>query len=232
MSSGNSASEYINKVTVTPINGTAMTNATGATTYSDFTGTPSTFITLIQGSQGNVVKVDKTSASGSNSGVAVWIDFNRNGYFDVNEKVLSNGPNNASSASAAFTVPEDAFVSTTDYKYVVMRVAMQKDAIPVNCTSFADGEVEDYTIRIQKKPVVNTLDQTQVILYPNPVKNVLNVKNISVKAKYKIYNAAGQILASGLIVNNKIDVSRLINGLYVIDIEDANITVQKKFIKE
>lgn len=232
MSSGNSASEYINKVTVTPINGTAMTNATGATTYSDFTGTPSTFITLIQGSQGNVVKVDKTSASGSNSGVAVWIDFNRNGYFDVNEKVLSNGPNNASSASAAFTVPEDAFVSTTDYKYVVMRVAMQKDAIPVNCTSFADGEVEDYTIRIQKKPVVNTLDQTQVILYPNPVKNVLNVKNISVKAKYKIYNAAGQILASGLIVNNKIDVSRLINGLYVIDIEDANIIVQKKFIKE
>ncbi|WP_262148084.1 fibronectin type III domain-containing protein [Chryseobacterium foetidum] len=232
MSSTNSGAEFINKVTVTPFNSAAKENASGASTYTDFTGVPSTYITLVQGSQGNVVKIDKTSAAGSNTGVAVWIDFNRNGYFDVNEKILSNGPNNQTSVSGAFTVPEDAFVSMTDYKYVVMRVAMQKDGVPVNCTSFADGEVEDYTVRIQKKPVINALDQTEIILYPNPVKTVLNIKNISAKANYKIYSAAGQLVSSGLIVNNKIDVSRLINGLYIIDVVDGNITVQKKFIKE
>lgn len=232
MSSTNSGAEFINKVTVTPINSAAKENASGPSNYTDFTGDTTKYITLIQGSQGNVVKVDKTSASGSNTGVAVWIDFNRNGYFDVNEKILSNGPNSQTSVSAAFTVPEDAFVSSTDYKYVVMRVAMQKDGVPVNCTSFADGEVEDYTVRIQKKPIVNALDQTEIILYPNPVKTVLNIKNISVKANYKIYSAAGQLVSSGVIVNNKIDVSRLINGLYVIEVVDGDTTVQKKFIKE
>ena len=232
MSSTNSGAEFINKVTVTPFNSAAKENASGASTYTDFTGDTTKYITLIQGSQGNVVKIDKTSAASSNTGVAVWIDFNRNGYFDVNEKILSNGPNNAASVSGAFTVPEDAFVSTTDYKYVVMRVAMQKDGIPVNCTSFADGEVEDYTVRIQKKPLANAVDQNQIILYPNPVKTVLNVKNISKKAAYKIYSAGGQLVSSGFIVNNKIDVTRLPSGLYVIDIEDANGNVQKKFIKE
>ncbi|KQS92841.1 fibronectin type III domain-containing protein [Chryseobacterium sp. Leaf394] len=232
MSSTNSGAEFINKVTVTPFNSAAKENASGPSNYTDFTGDTTKYITLIQGSQGNVVKVDKTSASGSNTGVAVWIDFNRNGYFDVNEKILSNGPNSQTSVSAAFTVPEDAFVSSTDYKYVVMRVAMQKDGVPVNCTSFADGEVEDYTVRIQKKPIVNALDQTEIILYPNPVKTVLNIKNISVKANYKIYSAAGQLVSSGVIVNNKIDVSRLINGLYVIEVVDGDTTVQKKFIKE
>lgn len=232
MASTNSGAEFINKVSVTPFNSAAKENASGASTYTDFTGVPSTYITLVQGSQGNVVKIDKTSAAGSNTGVAVWIDFNRNGYFDVNEKILSNGPNNQASVSGAFTVPEDAFVSMTDYKYVVMRVALQKNGIPVNCTNFADGEVEDYTVRIVKKPVINTLNQTDIMIYPNPVSTILNVKNISKKANYKIYNSAGQLISNGLIMNNKIDVSRLINGLYVIELVDGDITVQKKFIKE
>jgi hypothetical protein len=71
------------------------------------------------------------------------------------------------------------------------------------------------------------------MIYPNPVSSVLYVKNISKKANYKIYNSAGQLVSSGIILNNKIDVHNLINGLYVIDILDGNtISVQKKFIKE
>ncbi|WP_378105241.1 T9SS type A sorting domain-containing protein, partial [Chryseobacterium sp. sg2396] len=74
--------------------------------------------------------------------------------------------------------------------------------------------------------------QTDILIYPNPVKTVLNVKNISPKANYKIYNATGQLVSSGIILNNKIDVHALINGIYVIDIDDLKGTVQKKFIKE
>lgn len=232
MASGNAASEYISKVTLTPISGNAMENSSVGSTYTDYTGNPLTHITLVQGSQGNVVKVEKNSASGSATGVAVWIDFNRNGYFDVNEKVLSDGPNTASTASAAFTVPTDAFVSLTDYKYVTMRVALQKGSVPVNCTSFNDGEVEDYQVRIVKQAVVNPLNQTDIMIYPNPVTSILNVKNVSIKTKYKIYSSAGQLISDGIILNNKIDVSKLINGLYVIELVDGDKTVQKKFIKE
>jgi len=231
MEGGNASSEYINKVTVTPYQGEAFVNESTGAPYTYYTGNADgKQIVLVQGSQGNVVKIDKTATGAT--GVAVWIDFDRNGYFDVNEKILSNGSNTTDAVSGAFTVPADSFVSLTDYKYVVMRVAMQKDGVPVNCTSFADGEVEDYLVRIVKQPVYNPVNQTDVIIYPNPVSTILNVKNISKKANYKIYSSAGQLISNGTIVNNKIDVSRLINGLYVIELVDGDKTVQKKFIKE
>ncbi|MFC0426398.1 GEVED domain-containing protein [Chryseobacterium scophthalmum] len=230
MHSTNFASEYISKVTATPNGKPEMINVSTGAAYSDFTGDSTKFIELIQGSTGNQITIDKTQ--GADSGVAVWIDFDRNGTFDLNERILADGPNSNSTANAIFTVPSDAFISMTSSKYVVMRVAMAKGAIPVNCTSFDDGEVEDYTVRISKLPIVNSVNQTDILIYPNPVKSVLNVKNISEKANYKIYSAAGRLVSSGLIVNNKIDVSALLSGVYVIDIEDKKGNVQKKFIKE
>ncbi|MEG0762152.1 MAG: GEVED domain-containing protein, partial [Chryseobacterium sp.] len=199
--------------------------------YSDYTTVPLKFIDMVQGSVGNQIIIDKTMNSGAKAGVAVWIDFNRNGTFDLDERILADGPNTNATASATFTVPTNAFLGSTN-KYVVMRVAMAKDAIPVSCVSFTDGEVEDYTVRISQLPTVNTVNQTDILIYPNPVKSILNVRNVSKKAKYTIYSAAGQVISSGVILNNKIDVSRLINGLYVIDIDDVQGTAQRKFIKE
>ena len=210
-----------------------MENTSGASNYTDYTGVSAKFIELVQGSSNNQITIDKKLSGNTEAGVAVWIDFNRNGYFDINERVMAVAPNADDTASGTFTVPADAFVSLTDYKYVVMRVALSKDAIPVNCTNIPNGEVEDYTVRISKLPVPNPINQTDILIYPNPVSSVLYVKNISKKANYKIYNAAGQLVSSGIILNNKIDVHMLINGVYVIDIQDGNeITAQKKFIKE
>ncbi|REC51799.1 hypothetical protein DRF62_16690 [Chryseobacterium piscium] len=230
MHSTNFASEYISKVTATPSGKPEMINVSTGAAYSDFTGDSTKFIELIQGSTGNQITIDKTQ--GSDSGVAVWIDFDRNGTFDLDERILADGPNSNPTSSTTFSVPSDAFISMTSSKYVVMRVAMAKGAIPVNCTSFDDGEVEDYTVRISKLPIVNSVNQTDILIYPNPVKSVLNVKNISEKANYKIYSAAGRLVSNGLIINNKIDVSALLSGVYVIDIDDKKGNVQKKFIKE
>ncbi|MDR6487161.1 hypothetical protein J2799_001646 [Chryseobacterium vietnamense] len=232
MSAANSTTEFISKVTVKPNGNKEMINESLASTYSNFTGNPLKFIELIQGSKGNQITIDKTLSSGTNAGVAVWIDFNRNGEFDINERILADGPNGSPTASSTFSVPDHAFISMTDYKYVVMRVALQKDGIPVNCTNFKDGEVEDYTVRISKQPVPNSLNQADIHIYPNPVSSVLHVKNISTKAQYKIYSAAGRLISNGIILNNAIDVSNLIHGMYMIEIEDGGITVQKKFIKE
>ncbi|REC47002.1 fibronectin type III domain-containing protein [Chryseobacterium pennipullorum] len=233
MASESSTGEHISKVTVKPNGKPTMTNESGASTYTDYTGVPKTFIEMIQGSTDNEITIEKKWTGNTyNEGIAVWIDFNRNGEFDINEKVFTSPPNTNSPVSGTFSVPADAFVSMTDYKYVVMRVAMSRDGIPVNCTNMKNGEVEDYTVRISKKGVTNPIDQTEIMIYPNPVTTILHVKNISKKAKYKIYNAAGQVIADGILLNNQINVSRLINGVYVIDIDDNGTTAQKKFIKE
>ncbi|WP_326981091.1 GEVED domain-containing protein [Chryseobacterium sp. MYb264] len=233
MQSASGAANYISNVTVKPNGKPEMINDSNASNYSDFTGDPKKFIELIQGSTGNEISIAKTlSGTNSDSGIAVWIDFDRSGTFDINERVLAVAPNQTTPINGTFSVPADAFVSLTDYKYVVMRVALQKGAIPVNCTSFAAGEVEDYTVRISKNPVGNPVNQTDIMIYPNPVSTILHIKNISKRANYKLYNAAGQLVSSGIILNNNIDVSKLINGVYVIDIEDTQGTAQKKFIKQ
>lgn len=233
MASGSAANEHIAKVTVKPNGKPVMENASGSSTYTDYSGVPKTFIELIQGSTDNEIIIEKKWVGTSrDEGIAVWIDFNRNGEFDIDERILSSPPNTTSPITGRFSVPTDAFVSTTDYKYVVMRVAMQRDGIPVNCLNFSNGEVEDYSVRISRKYIPNPLNQTDILIYPNPVSSVLYVKNISKKAKYKIYNAAGQIVVESVILNNQLNVSRLINGVYVIDIDDNGNTAQRKFIKE
>ncbi|MCS3870531.1 hypothetical protein J3D55_003447 [Chryseobacterium ginsenosidimutans] len=232
MSSDNSDTEFISKVHAIPNGKPEMINESLATNYSDFTGDPTKFIELIQGSTGNQITIDKKSGSGTESGVAIWIDFNRNGEFDIDERILADGPNTNPTASTTFSVPANSYISLTDFQYVVMRVAMQKDGIPINCTNFADGEVEDYTVRISKQPVPNLVDQTEILIYPNPVKTILYVKNISAKANYKIYSAEGRLLTTGIILNNEINVSNLISGIYIIDIEDSKGSAMKKFIKE
>ncbi|WP_312994387.1 GEVED domain-containing protein [Chryseobacterium flavum] len=233
MESDNAAGEHIAKVTVKPNGKPTMENESGASTYTDYTGVTEKFIEMIQGSTDNEIIIEKKwTGTNYNEGIAVWIDFNRNGEFDINERVFTSPPNTTTPVSGKFSVPADAFVSMTDYKYVVMRVAMQRDGVPVSCINFANGEVEDYTVRITKKGVPNPIDQTGIMIYPNPVSTVLYVKNISKRAKYKIYNAAGQVLADGILLNNQINVSKLINGVYVIDIDDNGNTIQKKFIKE
>jgi hypothetical protein len=233
MKAESSTGEHISKVTVKPTGKKTMENESGASTYTDYTGVPKTFIEMIQGSTDNEIIIEKKwTGTTYNEGIAVWIDFNRNGEFDINERVFTSSPNSNSPVSGKFNVPADAFVSMTDYKYVVMRVAMSRDGIPVNCADFKNGEVEDYTVRISKPIVSNPIDQTGIMIYPNPVSSVLFVKNISKRAKYKIYNAAGQVIGDGILLNSQINVSRLINGVYVIDIDDNGKTAQKKFIKE
>jgi len=230
MGAVNSAGDYISKVTVTPNGKPQMVNTSAGSTYTDYTAVVPAQIELIQGSTNNQLTIDKVVTG--DAGVVAWIDFDRNGEFDINERILVSNPSSAATATTTFSVPPDAFVSNVDYMYIVMRVALMKGGIPVNCTNFDNGEVEDYTVRITKKSATNLLNQNDILIYPNPVSTVLNVKNISKRANYKIYSAAGQLISSGIILNNKVDVHALINGMYVIDIQDGSTSVQKKFIKE
>ncbi|ROI01133.1 T9SS C-terminal target domain-containing protein [Chryseobacterium sp. G0240] len=233
MVSENSTGEYISKVTVKPNGKPVMENTSGASTSSDYTNTASAIIEMIQGSTGNEIIIEKKWTGMSyNEGIAVWIDFNRNGEFDINERVFTSPPTTTSPVSGKFDVPADAFVSMNDQKFVVMRVAMQRGAIPVNCQKIPFGEVENYKVKISKKDVPNPVDQTEILIYPNPVSSILNVKNISKEAKYKLYNATGTLVSSGVILNNKINLSKLINGVYIIDIDDNGTGIRKKFIKE
>jgi hypothetical protein len=78
----------------------------------------------------------------------------------------------------------------------------------------------------------NVLDPNSINIFPNPVKDVLNITKVKDGAKYKIYDSAGRIVKSGVIIANKINMHSLISGVYIIDVDNNGETAQKKFIKE
>ena len=72
------------------------------------------------------------------------------------------------------------------------------------------------------------------MIYPNPVNgNVLNVKMIDyVETTYRILNMRGQIVQSGKLENQQINVASLNSGMYFIEINDTEEIMTKKFVRQ
>ena len=71
----------------------------------------------------------------------------------------------------------------------------------------------------------------EVVLYPNPVRDILNIEIENDIQSIEIYNIQGQkVLTSN---QNQINVSGLATGMYVVRIQDAenNISTKKIVIK-
>jgi len=141
-SNGNStADEYIGNVQLGSIN-----NATGAGAggYTDYT---SLSTNLTKNASATITITPIWTGTVYDEGYSVWIDYNKDGDFaDAGEQVFSAAASQTTPVSGAFTVPSSAVTGTTR-----MRVSMKYNAIPTSCevpSSFAYGEVEDYTVNI------------------------------------------------------------------------------------
>lgn len=78
---------------------------------------------------------------------------------------------------------------------------------------------------------VNELsDQQSLEIYPNPVSDVINIKNLSCEqTEYSIYNVMGQEVTSGF-SQGTISVAGLKEGLYLVQIKDGVFSRTTKFI--
>ncbi|MFY8009612.1 MAG: GEVED domain-containing protein [Flavobacterium sp.] len=90
-----------------------------------------------------------TSLVGTTVGVAIWVDWNKNGTFETTERV-ANTTGYVSTFSGSFVVPVTATVGTTR-----MRIMMDyNNSNPSNpCTQGTRAETEDYTFEILPQPV-------------------------------------------------------------------------------
>ncbi len=76
----------------------------------------------------------------------------------------------------------------------------------------------------------NSGEASGVIIYPNPVQNILYVKGNSEAYSIEIYSLIGQLVKT--VSNaNEIDVSLLSQGIYLIRIRNENISTTQRFIK-
>ena len=234
-SNGNSvADEWIDFVSFGGIS-----NATGENGgYADFTAQTGT---VALGSTNQIVVSTGFSSNSFTEYWAVWIDFNQNGTFSNDEKVVSGSSSSAANLSYDIVVPSNATLGNT-----TMRVSMKYNAEQTACESFNFGEVEDYTVSITNtsaRSFEDIIDATplgdegilNITPYPNPTTDYvtvnLNTKDITL-AGYNIVNLVGQTIQSGGLLNNVIDVSSLTSGLYIITVNDGQKTLTTRLVKQ
>ena len=227
---GNSvADEYIDYVGIGGIANTTTANA-GYGNFTSLTGNLPYGANTISYSAG-------FSSTTYNEFWSVWIDYNKNGTFETNEKVVSRSSSSSATLTSSFTIPTTALAGTTR-----MRVSMKYNATSTACETFSYGEVEDYTVNIGGTPIaeittlvadaqINTAT-SEFSMYPNPATTVLNVRMVDDrKSSYRIINYLGQEVGLGKVTEN-IDVSKLTTGIYVLEVNDGQKTISKKFIKQ
>lgn len=234
--SSNADEEYISNITVVSTEGTVNSNS-GKSTYTNYTADASRLITLKRGTTGNTISLTCTwpDIPYKETGT-VWIDYNRNGQFEENEKITititkpaSTTIGQSATGTATFSVPNDAYVGD---KTTRMRVVLSNNPAESACNNVEYGEIEDYSVRIlDNANVVVAIDEVKI--YPNPTSDILNITRTSNNSLFSIYDMSGRLITKGNVNDQKVDVSYLPKGVYIISIVIAdNDSKEFKFIKK
>lgn len=90
-----------------------------------------------------------------------------------------------------------------------------------------------YTTTVQNVLATSEIsnDKAELTIYPNPVKEVLNIQSKNQIVKAEIYDTNGRILISASLKGNSINVSELSKGNYIIKLSSKDKTSVHKFIK-
>jgi pectin methylesterase-like acyl-CoA thioesterase len=97
--------------------------------------------------------------------------------------------------------------------------------------------VATQTITVTQDPVATGIDKVKensVQLFPNPVVNELSVNGVDLNSSVSIFNSNGVLILKRLTSSypEKINLSGLSKGVYVIKVEDGNTVKTAKFIKQ
>ena len=90
-----------------------------------------------------------------------------------------------------------------------------------------------FSILVEEQLNSATEIDKQFQIYPNPVSDDLFISSAQ-PANFKIINIYGKLISEGIIRNtsNRIDVSYLKSGIYIIEIQSTELTVFRKFVKK
>ena len=214
--------EKISNVTFADIN----KNSTGTAGYEDFTAT----VGNVSRSANYNFSASFTGTSYTTDQVRVWIDFNQDKDFDDTGELVFVSPTGKSPWIGSISIPADAKLGSTRMRVRLHDTSLTPNSTPCGTSSY--GQVEDYTLTIGTLATNENNFENAVQVYPNPAVDLLNITKVSDKATYKIVNMAGQVVAKGNIVDNKVQISQLTKGVYVIAVDNGGKVSQVKFIKK
>lgn len=106
------------------------------------------------------------------------------------------------------------------------------DTIPTKDTADSESYIQNWAITSYiSAPEIGLSDEDQFYLtiYPNPASNIVYFKNVDMIDRVMVYNAAGELVLTGLGVN-KLEITGLTNGIYIFALQHENRTFYKKLV--
>lgn len=189
---------------------------------------------VYQGSQYPLVL--EANTNGGYDYATMFVDWNQNGSFTDAGEIYEVGAMTSDGADGAqitgnIDVPAGALLGKTR-----MRVVLNWDVSATNpCDNEFSffGQSEDYMLDVKESLATSDINKASVSIHPNPVKNVLNFSGAKNISKVEVYNVAGQKVRSvENLSDNKIELSNLTKGTYIIRANINGLVKSFKFIKE
>jgi hypothetical protein len=102
-----------------------------------------------------------------------------------------------------------------------------------NVTISAAGVVPQTLIVTQELGTtgVSYLQNPSIKIYPNPTNNVLMIEGFAGNATVMIFDVSGKMLLTEKVISKQVDISSLVNGIYLIKITDKKGVTVTQFVK-
>jgi hypothetical protein len=91
---------------------------------------------------------------------------------------------------------------------------------------FDDVAIFDITVGTN-----NNFEQNEIAIYPNPANNTISV-NLKNNSTFNILDLTGRLVIASKVENNTIDISNLNKGVYILQTNSVNGTINTKFLKQ
>jgi len=102
-----------------------------------------------------------------------------------------------------------------------------------------DGGSQNYSLIVsgfdQEDLSTNDLAREQILVYPNPVNDLLHVDNANIINKYELYDIQGRLIKSENLTNQNsltIDTYSLVKGVYMLNLITENGSFVEKIVKK
>jgi len=186
------------------------------------------------------------TANAQNIVVKDMIDTNK---FDINTLIPIKGSHNFETRISSTNKVEFIFQNinlpfddANNDGYVSFKIKTKPNLVVGNTFSNLANIYFDYNFPIVTNNYTTTVQNTlglqeneiinNISVYPNPVKNILNFKTEDNISKVEVYDIAGRILSSNSVSENKIDLSNLKTGNYILKLYTEKGIMNTKIIKE
>jgi len=209
--------------------GTINNTSTEEVGYEDFSATKTE---LERGKTYPLQVKAKTYDGTSTQALTVFVDWNQNGFLGDEGEIYNLGKVTAANSNTItyqLSIPLTATLGNTK-----MRIISEAFNYPTySCGVYDQGQAEDYTFTVQKESLaVSEIDKKiNTIIFPNPAKDVVNIKNDKGLKKAEIIDMTGKKVMES--ASKTIDVSNLTTGQYIIKMTFENgSTDTQKLIKK